>query len=150
MWGSGGVNPALRGGDINADIATYNAARVPESRAICEALAVQIAAGLPGAEGKVWHGGPVWFLAGNPVVGYWMRKAGVQLLFWSGQSFDEAGLRAEGKFKAADAVYASLGQINAAAVQGWFGKAARIQWDYQSIVRRKGRLDKLGGERESG
>jgi hypothetical protein len=39
----------------------------------------------------------VWFLDGNPVVGY-DKKASVRLLFWSGQSFDEAGLHAEGSF----------------------------------------------------
>jgi hypothetical protein len=129
---------------MTGDIESYNAAQTPDNRAICEALAGLIAAGLPGAAGKVWHGGPVWFLAGNPIVGYWVRKAGVQLLFWSGQSFDVPGLRAEGKFKAADRVYADLGQIDAQEVTRWLARAAVIQWDYGNIVKRKGRLEKLG------
>jgi hypothetical protein len=129
---------------MNEDIDTYNATQTPENRAICDSLAELIKEGLPGAEGKVWHGGPVWFLNGNPVVGYWVRKAGVQLLFWSGQDFGEAGLRAEGKFRAAEAVFTDAGQINAGDVQRWLGRAAVIQWDYKNIVKRKGRLEKLG------
>lgn len=127
-----------------ADIETYSAAQTPENREVCEALAALIAAGLPGAEGKVWHGGPVWFLNGNPVVGYWVRKVGVQLLFWSGQDFGEAGLQAEGKFRAAEVLYSDAGQINAGDVQRWLWRAAVIQWDYANIVKRKGRLEKLG------
>jgi hypothetical protein len=129
---------------MTTDIDIYNAAQAPEHAAICGALAAAIAAGLPGAAGKVWHGGPVWFLAGNPITGYWVRKTGVQLLFWSGQDFDEAGLRAEGKFRAAEVVYTDPGQIGAADVRRWLAKAAVIQWDYKNIVQRKGRLEKLG------
>lgn len=126
------------------DIQDYNAAQGAEAGAICDALAGLIAGGLPGAEGRVWHGGPVWFLAGNPVVGYWVRKGGVQLLFWSGQSFDAPGLTAEGKFKAAAVVYGAAGQIVGADVLGWLTQGAVIQWDYANIAKRKGRLDKLG------
>lgn len=125
-------------------IADYNAAQAGENRAICDLLAAEIARGLPGATGRVWHGGPVWFLADNPVAGYWVRKAAVQLLFWSGQSFDEPGLVAEGKFKAAQVLYTGLSQISAPDVQRWLGKAVAIQWDYKNIVKRKGRLEKLG------
>lgn len=126
------------------DIDRYNVAQAPDSRAICEALGALITEGLPGAEGRVWHGGPVWFLGANPIVGYWVRKAGVQLLFWSGQSFELPGLRAEGKFKAAERVYAEVGQIDAEEVRRWLGAAAVIQWDYGNIVKRKGRLEKVG------
>lgn len=129
---------------MTEDIDGYNATQKPENRAICEALAGWITGGLPRAEGKVWHGGPVWFLAGNPVVGYWVRKAGVQVLFWSGQSFAEAGLQASGKFKAAEVAYTDMGQINPADMRRWLEKAAVIQWDYGNIVKRKGRLEKLG------
>ena len=126
-------------------IADYNAAQAGVRRAICERLAEEIALGLPGAEGRVWHGGPVWFLADNPIAGYWVRKAGVQVLFWSGQSFDEPGLAAEGRFKAAQVLYTDLSQISGPDVQRWLGRAVAIQWDYKNIVRRKGRLEKLGG-----
>jgi hypothetical protein len=125
-------------------IATYNATQVPAAKAICERLVEEIARGLAGAEGKVWHGGPVWFIEGNPIVGYWVRKKGVQLLFWSGQSFDEPGLRPEGKFKAAEAHYTDASQIDAATLARWLEKARRIQWDYKNIVKRHGLLEKIG------
>ena len=125
-------------------IADYNLAQTPVNRAICDLLAAELARGLPGAEGRVWHGGPVWFLTDNPVAGYWVRKAGVQLLFWSGQSFDEPGLAPEGKFKAAQVLYPDLAQIGLPQLRRWLGTAAVIQWDYKNIVKRKGRLEKLG------
>ncbi len=127
-----------------SDIQRYGDAQAEDARAVCEALAAEIARGLPQAEGKVWHGGPVWFIQGNPVAGYWVRKTGVQLLFWSGQSFDEPGLKPEGKFKAAEARYSIASEINTADLRRWLEKAARIQWNYKDIVKRRGVLEKLG------
>lgn len=129
---------------MHADIAKYNAAQDASARAICDKLADELDRGLKQAESKVWHGGPVWFLAGNPVAGYWVRKQGVQLLFWSGQSFDEPGLTAEGKFKAADKRYASVDEVKPTELRRWLKKAKTIQWDYQNLIKRKGRLEKLG------
>lgn len=135
---------------MHLDIVTYNAAQSPQNERVCQRLAIEIARGLPQAEGKVWHGGPVWFIAGNPVVGYWVRKTGVQLLFWSGQSFDEPGLRPEGKFKAAEARFADAAEINPDNIARWLEKSARIQWDYKNIVKRRGVLEKLGAWEEAG
>ncbi len=77
------------------------------------------------------------------MVGYSKLKESVRLLFWSGQSFDEPGLRAEGTFKAAEARYTTAGDVDAALLQHWLGKARDIQWDYRSLVKRKGRLERL-------
>lgn len=129
---------------MTPDIATYNTAQNTANAAICNRLAAELTLGLPKADSKVWHGGPVWFLEGNPVAGYWVRKAGVQLLFWSGQSFDEPSLKPEGKFKAAEAHYKVAAEINSADVQRWLAKATLIQWDYKNIVKRKGQLEKIG------
>jgi hypothetical protein len=125
------------------DIAAYNAAQT-DYRDICEALARDISLALPQAQSKVWHGAPVWFIDGNPIVGYWVRKAHVQLLFWSGQSFDEPGLRAEGKFKAAEAQLTTAAQLHADELHRWLHKATAIQWDYKNIVKRRGVLEKIG------
>lgn len=70
---------------------------------ICELLAEEISRNLPEAENKIWHGHPVWFLKGNPVVGYSKLKTCIRLLFWSGQTSEKPALQKEGKFKAADA-----------------------------------------------
>jgi len=128
---------------MHPDIEAYHAALPDAARAVCDLLAREIQAALPDAVGKVWHRHPVWFLDGNPVAGYSLLKGGVRLLFWSGQSFDEPGLHPEGSFKAAEARYAEAAQVDVAALRRWLGKARDIQWDYQHLIKRKGRLERL-------
>lgn len=128
---------------MNKDIAAYNRAQIKTSKAICKELAEIINQALPTAESKVWHRAPVWFIEGNPVAGYAVRKDGVQLLFWSGQSFDEPKLKPEGSFKAAEFRYTDVDQINSRDLKRWLKKAATIQWDYKNIVKRRGKLVKL-------
>lgn len=128
---------------MHKDTQTYNNEQAVDRKSICEQLAAEIQKGLPEAENKVWHGSLVWFLDGNPVVGYAVRKNFVTLLFWSGQSFDEPGLLAEGTFKAAEAHYTDVEQISSDNVQRWLDKARDIQWDYKNIVKHKGKLERL-------
>jgi len=128
---------------MHPDTATYNRAQAPADRAICNRLAGLIDRHLPGAENKIWHAHPVWFLEGNPIVGYGKLKSCVRLLFWSGQSFGEEGLSPEGTFKAAEARYTAPDQVDAQALTRWLAKAREIQWDYRNLVRRKGRLERL-------
>jgi hypothetical protein len=113
------------------------------ARAICEHLALHVEAQLPEALGKLWHAHPVWFLEGNPVVGYSHLVGGVRLLFWSGQSFDEPALLPSGKFQAAEARFSRVEDVDLPALHRWLSKARDIQWDYQHIVARKGRLERL-------
>ena len=128
---------------MNDEIAAYNESQLDEAREICNTLATIINRVLKEAESKVWHAHPVWFLDGNPVVGYDKLKNCVRLLFWSGQSFDEAALQPEGKFKAADARFTSIKQIKIKDLTRWLKKARDIQWDYKNIVKRKGVLERL-------
>lgn len=128
---------------MNKDIATYNDSLERSDKAICELFASEISAEISEAESKVWHGHPVWFLEGNPVVGYAKRKNEVQLLFWSGQSFDEPELDIEGTFKAAQKRYTDISQINKEDLHRWLKKSRDIQWDYKNIVKRKGVLERL-------
>lgn len=134
----------MRDKPADQDVREYNAAQKDAARRVCDALAEWIDAGLQGAQSKVWHGSPVWFLAGNPVVGYVVSKKDVQLLFWSGQSFDEPGLHPKGKFKAAELRITDAAQIDARDLGRWLRKAKTIQWDYKNIVKRRGLLEKLG------
>lgn len=128
---------------IHADVLAYNAAQSAGDKRICDALARAIDRHLPGAENKIWHRHPVWFLEGNPIVGYSKLKGCIRLLFWSGQSFDEPGLAPEGSFKAAEIRYATKEQIVAKDLKRWLQKSIAIQWDYKNIVKRKGRLERL-------
>ncbi len=125
-------------------IPAYNRAQDVVSRAICIALAKELATGLPKAESKLWHAHPVWFLEGNPIAGYSVQKSGVRLLFWSGADFAEPLLQpGSGKFKDASILYTSVEQIRSKDVQRWLKKARTIQWDYEHIVKRKGKLVRL-------
>jgi hypothetical protein len=128
---------------LNPDTKKYNDALSAGDRAIARRLATEIDRGLPEAENKVWHGHPVWFLEGNPIVGYSKLKDCVRLLFWSGQSFQAGGLKREGSFKAAEARYTAVGQVDAAQLRAWLKEARDVQWDYKNIVKRKGKLLRL-------
>lgn len=126
-----------------AAVRSYNAAQTPRDKRICDALCRTIDRHLKGAECKVWHAHPVWFLDGNPIVGYSRLKDCIRLLFWSGQSFDEPGLIPEGSFKAAEARFTTADQIPTADLKRWLAKSITIQWDYKNIVKRRGKLLRL-------
>jgi len=128
---------------MNKDIKAYNDTQDLTSKDLCDFLAGEITRALPEATCKIWHGAPVWFLDGNPIVGYWVRKDSLQLLFWSGQSFDEPGLKPEGTFKAAEARYRNIDEVNTDDLSRWLEKSQRIQWDYKNIVKRRGQLERL-------
>jgi hypothetical protein len=128
---------------MHSDTKKYNKAQTPNDRAICQLLAEQIDRNLPEADNRIWHAHPVWFLDGNPIVGYSKLKNCIRLLFWSGQSFDEEGLKEEGSFKAAEARYTSVDQVDTVKLQRWLAKAREVQWDYRNLIRRKGRLERL-------
>ena len=130
-------------GKMNKEIEEYNNGQSVGDREICNLLSAEISRNLPEAENKIWHAHPVWFLNGNPVVGYSKLKDCIRLLFWSGQSFDEEGLQKEGSFKAAEVRYTSASQVNKDDLKRWLEKSRQIQWDYKNIVKRKGKLERL-------
>lgn len=128
---------------MNTAIQEYNNSQNSPDKEICSQLAQIINKNLSDAENKIWHAHPVWFLDGNPIVGYSKLKGSVRLLFWSGQSFDEELLSNEGSFKAAEFRYTAEEQINPEDINRWLQKAREIQWDYKNIVKRKGVLIRL-------
>lgn len=128
---------------MHADTEKYNGGQAPGDRQICELLAREVDRNLPEAENRIWHAHPVWFIDDNPIVGYSKLKNCVRLLFWSGQSFDEEGLKQEGRFKAAEARYTNADEVDVGDLERWLAKARDIQWDYKNLVRRKGRLERL-------
>ena len=128
---------------MNKEIQAYNNKQSKEDKEICNRLFSEISLTLTDAENKIWHAHPVWFLDGNPIVGYHKLKDCIRLLFWSGQSFDEEGLQKEGSFKAAEVRYTSAKDINTKDLKRWLKKSKEIQWDYKNIVKRKGVLERL-------
>lgn len=131
--------------NMNPHIEAFNEdqATVVEQQ-ICAALATTICELLPEAENKIWHRHPVWFLDGNPTVGYSKQKAGIRLMFWSGASFDEDKLQpGTGKFKDASVIFTDPDQLNLTDLKRWIKKSKAIQWDYKNVVKRKGKLVRL-------
>ena len=129
---------------MNSETQKYNNQQTPAERAVCDTLARAIDAQLKGAENKIWHRHPVWFIDGNPIVGYSKLKSGIRLMFWSGADFDEPGLQpGTGKFKDASATYTTVAEIDLKALKRWLTKSQKIQWDYKNIVKRKGKLVRL-------
>ncbi|MDH7912570.1 DUF1801 domain-containing protein [Winogradskyella sp. SYSU M77433] len=113
-------------------------------KTICDLLALSINNVLKNAESKIWHAHPVWFLDGNPIVGYSKQKAGIRLMFWSGSDFgaDDLNVRGE-KFKDASIFYNSVNEIDENKLKHWLEQSIIIQWDYKNIVKRKGKLERL-------
>jgi uncharacterized protein YdhG (YjbR/CyaY superfamily) len=127
-----------------SDIQQYNEQLSPAHKEICELLATEIDTHLKQSESKIWHGHPVWFLDGNPIVGYSQQKPGIRLMFWSGADFDEAELNVLGqKFKDASIFYNTASEVKKTALRRWLKKGKTIQWDYKNIVKRKGKLERL-------
>lgn len=113
-------------------------------QAIGQQLAELIDAHLAFTESKVWHAHPVWFINGNPIVGFSKQKAGMRLMFWSGADFEEEGLHVRGaKFKDASIFYTTVADILEEDLKRWLKKSERIQWDYKNIVKRKGVLERV-------
>lgn len=126
------------------EIKQYNEKQVSGDKEICDLLVTIINKEFAEAEHKVWHGHPVWFLNGNPIVGYSKQKAGIRLMFWSGADFEEEHLSVRGKkFKDASIFYNNVSDINIKDLKRWLKTSREIQWDYKNIVKRKGKLERL-------
>lgn len=129
---------------MHPDTLNYNEQQEPRYKEVCDVLAEEIDRNLPEAENKIWHAHPVWFLDGNPTVGYSKQKSGIRLMFWSGADFEETRLNVIGKkFKDASVFYGDVSEVNKPDLRRWLNKAREIQWDYKNLIRRKGRLERL-------
>ena len=129
---------------MNAEIQSYNDKQTTADKEICNLIATTIDSELKASESKIWHAHPVWFLDGNPIVGYSKQKAGLRLMFWSGASFEEDKLNVVGeKFKDASIFYNAVEEVDTEDLKCWVKKSKEIQWDYKNIVKRKGRLERL-------
>lgn len=129
---------------MNTEIQNYHQKFEAEQAQICTTLATIITANVSQSEGKIWHGHPVWFIDGNPIVGYSKQKPGIRLMFWSGADFEEAELIVRaGKFKDASIFYNQVSEIQQEDLKRWLEKSLAIQWDYKNIIKRKGVLLRL-------
>lgn len=115
-------------------VASYIKAQKPALAAVCRLLGKEIDAALPMSGATIYHGIPVWFIAGNAVVGFSVTaKQKVNLLFWNGQALDEPELEAVGKFKAAQVQFESVEEVDRKKLKKWLKKAGKEIWDYQGM-----------------
>lgn len=129
---------------MTEEIKTYNNEQTAIDQEICNQLATIINSTLSNSESKIWHSHPVWFLNGNPIVGYSKQKKGIRLMFWSGSDFNEDNLSVRGlKFKDASIFFKNISEIEINDLKRWLIKSKEIKWDYKNIVKRKGKLEKL-------
>jgi uncharacterized protein YdhG (YjbR/CyaY superfamily) len=129
---------------MKSEIQAYNKRQAAAGKEICSMLCHAIDHSLPEAEAKIWHAHPVWFLDGNPIVGYSKEKRGIRLMFWSGAGFDEDKLNCKGeKFKDASIYYNAPEEIVMNDLTRWLKKSIEIQWDYKNIVKRRGKLERI-------
>ena len=129
---------------MNSEISAYNNLLSAQDQELCDFLAHQIDHQLGNSESKIWHRHPVWFIQGNPIVGFSKQKKGIRLMFWSGADFEEEALNVRGnKFKDASIFYTDISEIDPSELTNWLQKAIIIQWDYKNIVKRKGKLERI-------
>jgi uncharacterized protein YdhG (YjbR/CyaY superfamily) len=129
---------------VNSEISAYNNLLSVQDQELCDFLAQQIDLELPMAESKIWHRHPVWFIQGNPIVGFSKQKKGIRLMFWSVADFEEEALNVRGnKFKDASIFYTEVSEVNPTALIKWLQNAIITQWDYKNIVKRKGKLERI-------
>jgi hypothetical protein len=123
--------------DDRNPVTAYARTQSPDLRAICDKLQAEIDKSLPAATSKIWHGGPVWFLGENPVAGYSARQKHVDLMFWSGQLFDDPKLKPVGKDKAAQVSFEDESAINLPELRRWLKKSGTVVFDYAGMYRKK-------------
>jgi len=129
---------------MNPEIQNYNDKQSDSDKEICQLLSKIIDDELKDSENKIWHSHPVWFLDGNPTVGFSKQKKGIRLMFWSGKAFDEKKLNIEGgKFQDASIFFNDKNEIDQNDLKRWLEKSKEIQWDYKNIVKRRGELVRL-------
>ena len=126
---------------MNPEILTYNQQFSSDDREIVEKLAKIINENLPEAENKIWHSHPVWFLEGNPIVGYSKQKAGMRLMFWSGKSFEEEKLNIlGGKFQDASVFFNSVEEINENDLKNGFKNPRKFSGITKILSKEKGKF----------
>jgi hypothetical protein len=127
------ANGVVTGDD---QVAAHSRAQSSAHRKTCDLLRALIEKDLPKASSKVWHGSPVWFIDDNPVVGYSATAKTVNLLFWNGQAFEEAGLALVGKYGAAQAKFGDAAELDPKVIRRWLKKAKSDVFDSKAFFKK--------------
>jgi hypothetical protein len=104
----------------------YIAGLPDEQAAVATALRARLDAGLPGTEGRMWHGHPVWLRGNDPVAGFKAFPRWVTLLLWHGSDVTVAtrALTASADGSRWSLKLAGPADLDEAAVDGWLAQLA--------------------------
>jgi hypothetical protein len=124
---------------MSADgVEAYLEAQTPEHGDICRRLVSEIRRSLPTSTARLYHGSPAWFIGENAVVGVSVKaKAGVTLLFWNGQAFEDQSLIPVGQFKAAQIDFQVVSEVNPKMLRRLLKKAGKDIWDFARIRKQR-------------
>lgn len=102
-------------------VATYVAGLAEPLREVAERLVEIFDESLPGRDGAMWHGHPVWMDGKTPVAGFKAYTSYVTLLLWQGQRIDDptGRLSASGSAQMASTKIATVADLEADSVAGW-------------------------------
>ena len=56
---------------------------------------------------------------------------------------DEESAAVQAAFKAAEARYTAVEEVDTEQLARWLAEAREVQWDYKNLIRRKGKLERL-------
>jgi hypothetical protein len=118
---------------VEDEIDRYAKSQIPAYAAICNSLRKEIDSILTKASSRIYYAMPVWFIGENPVVGYNVKPNHVNLLFWNGQAFNDHGLIAAGKFKAAQIKFTKVSEIDQKSLRRWLRKSKFDIWDLKGL-----------------
>lgn len=84
--------------------------------------------GLPGAEGVIWHGHPVWMVDGSPIAAFKAHSTHVTFMIWSGQLLTDRSGRLEpaGSATMANLKIRSAEDIDEPLFTNWLHQAYRL------------------------
>ncbi|MBN3491232.1 hypothetical protein JV173_06940 [Acholeplasma equirhinis] len=128
---------------MRSDIVAYNDA-LGDFKDNANQLFLELEKLAPNLEVKIWHRTVVFFDDGNPLFGYSLKKHGLELMFWSGQAFEnQKGLDPVGSFKAARIILSPKANLPMSLIKTWVKEAFTVQFDYKNIVKNKGVLERI-------
>ena|ERR1700733_12431825 len=119
-------------------VEAYLEAQAPEHGEICRRLVSEIRRCLPTSTARLYHGSPAWFIGENAVVGVSVKaKAGVTLLFWNGQAFEDQSLIPVDQFNAAQISFRVASEVDTMMLRRLLKKAGKDIWDFASIRKQR-------------
>lgn len=112
-----------------SSVPEYNKTVAEPLQEVATTFAAIIETALPGIDGVVWHGHPVWLDGKTPIAGYKAYPAYVTFMIWRGQDLLDAvgALEPAGSQRMATLKTASLDDVDEAKLAVWVREAYALE-----------------------